>query len=416
VQIGKHSLVIGESTARPVAAPMRAASDAWDAAQTYYGVAPAEISTQQAPAPGAADDAEELLLSEALEDAETEAAAAELPVPGEAIDPEADLFSAEAGALDAPDPDGAFAFGEEDLFPDVEPVAGEEIAAEEAAGTSDEAGDELLEPVTDPMPAATGGEHTALFEFGRDSDLGQSDPSQRRAAAAVTPPPAPGPVTPVQHAGILVQRSGQLVNVYAWEGAEVLVGRATECHLPLPHPGVSRRHALFVRVGDAFEVRDLDSVNGLAVNGARVQRHVLQVGDVVRIEDFELTFVLDTQPIGEGVVAPKRAAAADEVDPGHHTQLAAAPLEEAEPALAHEDVLTSEEDVDAEEKEEAAAVTAVRLSQRSAAPPLPALAERLQVELEIAVDELPVALRTALETLAQDGDAVVPVKLRVRVR
>jgi hypothetical protein len=53
-------------------------------------------------------------------------------------------------------------------------------------------------------------------------------------------------------------------------------------------------------------------VNGTLVNGKRVDHRVLQVGDVIQIEGFQLTFVLDHQPI-EGAMKPV-AAAAPEVD------------------------------------------------------------------------------------------------------
>jgi len=54
-------------------------------------------------------------------------------------------------------------------------------------------------------------------------------------------------------------------------------------------------------------VSDLGSVNGIYGNGQRTKRQTLQVGDVVRIETFELTFVLDRQPIGSQVNGPAPA-------------------------------------------------------------------------------------------------------------
>ncbi len=422
VQIGKHCLVIGECTARPVAAPAPSASDAWDAAQTYYGLAPPSPKAPKAAASPSDEAGEELLLSEALEDEDTGGAidggaAVLLSVPAEPDD----LLSAAGELDDAPDPGGAFAFGEEDLFPEADALPADAVESEDAwpvvAADLDDPVDDLLDPVTDPLAPAPSGEHTALFEFGTPgNDLGTSDPSLRRAALTPAAPPvaAPSPA-PAEYAGLLVQRGGRLVSVCAWEGPEVLVGRAGECQLVLGHAGVSRKHAAFVRDGASYEVRDLDSVNGLSVNGTRVQRQRLQVGDVVRIEDFDITFVLDSQPIAEGVLAPKPAQADEDADPGHHTQLGGMPLG-APTGYAQQDLLTTDDEFESEEKPDAALTAHAIAPKRATAPPLPALAERIQLEIELAVDQLPLALRTALETLAQDGEALVPVTLRVRVR
>ena len=163
--------------------------------------------------------------------------------------------------------------------------------------------------------APSTGEHTALFDFAMDADLARSDPG---AAMDLDPLPRPSssgpvvmdtaqpdlpmaPVGPELHAGLIVQRGGTLERVFAWDQDRICVGRARECEVLLASRNVSRRHALFIREGERHEVRDLDSTSGLFVNGERVLAHALEVGDIVRIEDFELTFVLDAQPIGEVV-------------------------------------------------------------------------------------------------------------------
>lgn len=62
-----------------------------------------------------------------------------------------------------------------------------------------------------------------------------------------------------------------------------LIGRSSECDVVLSHPLISRRHALLSTRGDRCAIRDLDSANGVTVNGRRVSTAVLQPGD-------ELTF------------------------------------------------------------------------------------------------------------------------------
>ncbi len=65
--------------------------------------------------------------------------------------------------------------------------------------------------------------------------------------------------------------------------SSTLVGRSPEAAILIDDPGVSRKHARFVK-GQAGEVilEDLDSKNGTFVNGARIERCQLAIGDRVR--------------------------------------------------------------------------------------------------------------------------------------
>ena len=65
---------------------------------------------------------------------------------------------------------------------------------------------------------------------------------------------------------------------------------AGEVDLQIDDPKLSRVHASVSRAGLVFEIRDLGSRNGTFVNGERVERHSLTVGDVVRVGDtlFEI--------------------------------------------------------------------------------------------------------------------------------
>jgi hypothetical protein len=75
-------------------------------------------------------------------------------------------------------------------------------------------------------------------------------------------------------------------------GGQLLVGRSAMCRLVLDDPLVSRQHAEFRQVGDSVFVHDLKSVNGVLVNGRRVeQKAELRPGDKVVIGEQEMTLV-----------------------------------------------------------------------------------------------------------------------------
>jgi len=218
---------------------------------------------------------------------------------------------------------------------------------------------------------------------------------------------------------------------------------------------VSRRHARFERVDDRFEVCDLGSVNGTFVNGRRVERQALQVGDVVQIEGFKLTFVLDRQPIDE-MVAPPAPTTAAEPSPSHQNTFFAmtmlqeqmphrpgftevlakpGPGEERAPlakepeveavALPEGDLFAEELDdvvpiAEEVEKPEAPVAAPLRGSSRATSVQdlgrvsAPKLGEREVVfELRVRVELLPPALREAFEA-AGASELVLPAELRLK--
>src|SRR4051812_1200966 len=54
----------------------------------------------------------------------------------------------------------------------------------------------------------------------------------------------------------------------------LVIGRASDCDVRLPHPMVSRYHALLERLPEGFRLRDLGSVNGVSVGGKRITEPV----------------------------------------------------------------------------------------------------------------------------------------------
>jgi pSer/pThr/pTyr-binding forkhead associated (FHA) protein len=82
-----------------------------------------------------------------------------------------------------------------------------------------------------------------------------------------------------------------------WDGSRrqvdkrrVLIGRSRECDVQLSDSNVSRRHAELRQEGATYWIVDLDSTNGIEVNGRRLRRAKLEDGDRVTLGSTELTF------------------------------------------------------------------------------------------------------------------------------
>lgn len=76
-------------------------------------------------------------------------------------------------------------------------------------------------------------------------------------------------------------------------GDTVLVGREEGVDLRLNIPEISRRHAVVSWRGNAFEIQDLGSTNGVLINGERIEKATrLNDGDVIRLYSIDLAYSL----------------------------------------------------------------------------------------------------------------------------
>lgn len=69
------------------------------------------------------------------------------------------------------------------------------------------------------------------------------------------------------------------------------VGRGRDCDVRLTDPMTSRRHAR-IHVGEAVEIHDLGSVNGVIVGDSPVESATLRPGDTVRLGDSTISVVM----------------------------------------------------------------------------------------------------------------------------
>jgi len=76
------------------------------------------------------------------------------------------------------------------------------------------------------------------------------------------------------------------------------VGRSLAADVRFDDPTVSRRHALIVRQPDGLRVLDDRSLNGVFVNGERVEWSTLADGDVIMIGRHDLHFIDTTAVSG----------------------------------------------------------------------------------------------------------------------
>src|SRR5271154_5365030 len=85
----------------------------------------------------------------------------------------------------------------------------------------------------------------------------------------------------------------------------VNVGRDDDNIICIDHITVSLHHAILIRIGTHYKVRDLISTNGTFVNGERLTGAELRHGDIVLFGEVEMRY----EEPGHAVAEPKKPAA-----------------------------------------------------------------------------------------------------------
>jgi predicted RNA-binding Zn-ribbon protein involved in translation (DUF1610 family) len=95
----------------------------------------------------------------------------------------------------------------------------------------------------------------------------------------------------VTEGGYLAYEAADRVRVVSLQDGWTRIGRSLSAHIRFDDPTVSRRHALVHRQDGAVRVLDDRSLNGLFVNGERVDLREVQDGDELQIGRFRLYYI-----------------------------------------------------------------------------------------------------------------------------
>jgi hypothetical protein len=135
---------------------------------------------------------------------------------------------------------------------------------------------------------------TRMVQPERRGDDEEPTPDVEAGATMIYKPPVAAPTEAASAVELGVER--EVVALVAdGERHEVrkrrtVIGRSRDSDIQLADPNISRRHAELRQEGTAYWIVDLDSTNGIEINGRRVKRAKLDEGDTVTIGSTDLVF------------------------------------------------------------------------------------------------------------------------------
>jgi chromosome segregation ATPase len=118
--------------------------------------------------------------------------------------------------------------------------------------------------------------------------LGRIQTSMERLGSSVAPGVSGSPAT--EWSPELIRIDGDR-SVSHTLGRRTRVGRAQGCELHIDSTSVSRHHALILAGTREAIIEDLNSTNGVIVNGRKVTRQVLNDGDILTIGEVQFRYV-----------------------------------------------------------------------------------------------------------------------------
>ena len=118
--------------------------------------------------------------------------------------------------------------------------------------------------------------------------LGRIQTSMERLGSSVAPTVNPAPAQEWSPELIRIDGDRSISHML---GRRTRIGRAPGCELHIDSSSVSRHHALILAGTREAIIEDLNSTNGVILNGRKVTRQVLNDGDIVTIGDIQFRYV-----------------------------------------------------------------------------------------------------------------------------
>jgi ABC transport system ATP-binding/permease protein len=163
------------------------------------------------------------------------------------------------------------------------------------------------------------GDYRILLEFEKDREA---------PPPSATTAPQAAPQSPPRDRGRLCVLSGEMAGkIFPIERDEVLIGRTDENDIIIGHRSISRNHAKIVLGGEAAQIIDLGSANGVRVNGEEFGKTAISPGDKIDLGQVRLRFVGPGESFGYEPSMKEEVEEDDDLPaPGGAAERAAKPL------------------------------------------------------------------------------------------
>ncbi|HEX5363648.1 MAG TPA: FHA domain-containing protein, partial [Gallionella sp.] len=94
-------------------------------------------------------------------------------------------------------------------------------------------------------------------------------------------------------AKLILSMDGTVIKEYPLSKERMTIGRKSHNDIVIDNLAISGEHAAIITILHDSFLEDLDSTNGVEVNGVAVKKHFLQNNDLIEIGKYKLKYIND---------------------------------------------------------------------------------------------------------------------------
>lgn len=72
---------------------------------------------------------------------------------------------------------------------------------------------------------------------------------------------------------------------------KIFIGRSSKCDIQFPLESISRKHASLYFHNEQYFIKDLESTNGIYLNGVKIEKASLKDGDYIELGEIKMFFI-----------------------------------------------------------------------------------------------------------------------------
>jgi len=95
---------------------------------------------------------------------------------------------------------------------------------------------------------------------------------------------------------IIVKLSDSVTKEFKTDQNEIIIGRDPGSDIQIDNIAISREHARIVKGPNDYFIEDLNSINGIFIDGRKFNKKFLKTGDEIVIGKYTLQIVLEEDP------------------------------------------------------------------------------------------------------------------------
>jgi len=97
---------------------------------------------------------------------------------------------------------------------------------------------------------------------------------------------------------ILLKLQDTVIKEFKTDQNEIVIGREPSCDIQIDNIAISREHACIVKGSNDYFIEDMNSKNGIFINGKKINKKFLKTNDEIIIGKYSLHIVLEEDPAG----------------------------------------------------------------------------------------------------------------------